>query len=97
MYCTFMVMSLFVFAPGIFAQTDTPQVIDQIDAPGHRPWNIKYHDEIFWVSDDSLNAVFKMSMTGSTVDSIYIADCSPRGLTFKNDSLWITNICEKIC
>jgi hypothetical protein len=84
-------MSLFVFVQSIFAQTDKLQVIDQIDAPGHHPWSIKYHDELFWVTDDSLNTVFKMSKTGNIVDSIYIADCSPRGLTFKNDSLWIIN------
>jgi len=90
-YFTLLVMSPFVFVSSILAQTDAPQVIDQINAPGHRPWNIKYHDEIFWVSDDSLNAIFKMSKTGNIVDTIYIANCSPRGLTFKNDSLWIIN------
>ncbi len=87
----FILAIVFISSRSSYAQQDTLQVIAQIDAPGIHPWNLTYHDGNIWVSDDSLNRIYKISEEGTVLDSIQIENCSLRGLTFKNDALWVIN------
>ncbi len=83
---------VFLFLPlFVFAQNDTLVMIDEFSAPSPNSWGIIYDSGNLWVSDDSLGNIYRIDLEGNIVDSIHVLNCRVKGMTLKDDELWIIN------
>ena len=52
------------------------------------PWSIDYDDQHFWISDDSLSVIFKLTPDKRIVSFFNLPDMKIGGITSDGDYLW---------
>ena len=53
------------------------------------PWSIDYDDQHFWISDDSLSVIFKLTPDKRIVSFFNLPDMKIGGITSDGDYLWV--------
>ena len=81
------------FTSSLFGQIDTLYTIYEIQAPGVRPWGLTSDGENLWISDDSLNNIYRLSQSGDVLHSFHVNVKQLGGICFMQNSLW--TICKK--